>query len=323
MQKFLLLIVLALSLLQAESYREAKESCGAYNDLKHRQNSAHQKLKVGERYRILREQNDHYYVTIPGVTVPNRWVEKHCFAKEPAVEPAVINTQVSDKKAEKKYDSAKHTGVVKPTHLLLALSWQNAFCETHRSRRECRQGRKGQSTDNHFVLHGLWPQPRNNEYCNISQNLKQLDKNKQWSRLPKLSLSDETRNTLLTVMPGSASNLHRHEWIKHGTCSGSNPETYFKEAISLTQQFGNSKVGTFFADNLGRVVTLKQVRAKVDESFGRGSGNKVELRCNKGMITEVWLHLGNRSSDLSTLLKKGKNVNSRCRKGRIDRAGFR
>ncbi len=323
MRSFLMLSIVVLSLLQAESYQEARESCSAFNDLKHRQNSAHQKLKIGERYRVMREQNDHYYITIPGVAVPNRWVEKRCFAQKSAVESAKPSVYKADKKPEKRYDGPKHTGIVKPSHLLLALSWQNAFCETHRSRRECRQGRGSNSTDDRFVLHGLWPQPRDNQYCNVPPNLKQYDKSKQWNRLPKLVLSAETRKTLLQVMPGSISNLHRHEWIKHGTCSGNHAEAYFKEAISLTRQFADSKVGTFFAANRGRVVNLKQVRAKVEESFGKGSGNKVELRCDRGMITELWLHLGNRSSDLSTLLKKGKNIRSRCRQGRIDRAGFR
>ena len=213
--------------------------------------------------------------------------------------------------------------VKKPKELLLALSWHNAFCETHRSRRECRQRRDSRYGDHRFVLHGLWPQPRENLYCNISREQKQYDKNRQWNRIERLALSDRTRKELREVMPGVSSNLHRHEWIKHGTCYGSNPEVYFSEAISLTQQVNNSKLGHFFAVNQGRVVTLRQIRFKVDESFGRGSGKRVELRCKNGMITELWFHMGYGDDELSGLLKEGKFVRSRCQKGRIDRAGFR
>jgi ribonuclease T2 len=124
-------------------------------------------------------------------------------------------------------------------------------------------------------------------------------------------------------MPGVASNLHRHEWIKHGTCSGREAEDYFKEAAELARQVNRSGVGHFFTANQGRRVTLRQIRFKVDESFGKGSGKRVEMLCRQGMITELWFHLRGESEELSELLKDGKKARSRCRKGRIDSAGFR
>ena len=123
-------------------------------------------------------------------------------------------------------------------------------------------------------------------------------------------------------MPGYASNLYKHEWIKHGTCYGTDANTYYADAINLVEQVNNSKVGLFFSKNIGNRVTLEQVRVLFNRSFGMGSGKRVELRCRGGLITELWLHLGSGSTELGTLLKKGKEVRSRCTKGIIDRAGF-
>lgn len=317
--RFLLLLTLFLyTSLYAVEQRRALQSCEVFNNMKHTKNSGQKRLEEGVSYRVIREQGDQYYVTVPGIPVPNRWVDKSCF--DATVIPQIQKSEVKKPAVVKKQIIPI---VKKPKELLLALSWHNAFCETHRSRRECRQRRDSRYSDHRFVLHGLWPQPRENLYCNVSLEQKQYDKNRQWNRIEKLTLSDGTRKELREVMPGVSSNLHRHEWIKHGTCYGTGPEAYYSEAISLVRQVNHSKLGQFFANNQGKMVTLRQVRFKVDESFGRGSGKRVELRCKNGMITELWFHLGYGDDELSDLLKKGRSVRSRCQRGRIDRAGFR
>ena len=317
--RFLLLLTLFFyTSLHAVEQRMALQSCEVFNNMKHTKNSGQKRLEEGVSYRVLREQGGQYYVTVPSIPVPNRWVDKSCFDTDaiPHIQKSEVRKPATDKKQ-------MMPTIVQPKELLLALSWHNAFCETHRYRRECKRSSSSRYNDNRFVLHGLWPQPRNNLYCNVSHEQKQYDKNHQWNRIEKLALSDETRKELREVMPGVSSNLHRHEWIKHGTCHGTAPEVYFSEAVSLAKQVNNSKLGRFFASNQGKMVTLQQVRFKADESFGRGSGKRVELRCKNGMITELWFHLGYGEDDLSDLLKKGKRVRSRCQRGRIDRAGFR
>ncbi len=99
------------------------------------------------------------------------------------------------------------------------------------------------------------------------------------------------------------------------------PDSYYREAVGLTEQVNNSRLSRFFESNVGKVVTLRQIRFKVDESFGKGSGKRVEMRCKKGLITELWFRLGS-GDTLSYMLKNGKTARSRCRKGRIDRAGY-
>jgi ribonuclease T2 len=149
-----------------------------------------------------------------------------------------------------------------------------------------------------------------------------MDKYRHWNKLPALGLSSKTKERLTKIMPGVHSNLHKHEWFKHGSCYGKNAEDYYKDTITLVEQFHHSKISNFFEKNIGKRVTLEQVRAKFDSSFGFGTGSRVELRCRNGLITELWLHLGSGSSELGTLLKNGKQARSRCKRGLIDKAGY-
>jgi len=127
-------------------------------------------------------------------------------------------------------------------------------------------------------------------------------------------------------MPGYASNLHRHEWVKHGTCYGTSADRYYQHAIALTQQVNQSKVGDLLANNIGKRVSLKQVRKAFDESFGRGTGKKVDLRCDrKGRISELWINLSGDVIDkeaadleLSSLLRPALNAGFTCNKGLVD-----
>lgn len=52
------------------------------------------------------------------------------------------------------------------TDLLLAMSWQPAFCESKPSKTECRQLNDGllPVTEVRLSLHGLWPQPSGHFY---------------------------------------------------------------------------------------------------------------------------------------------------------------
>jgi ribonuclease T2 len=308
-------------LLQAQSsVKIAKNSCDIYNNIRHTRNSGNYRVEIGREYRVMREQSDQYYIHIPGIRVPNRWVDKKCFDTPPQKEENYQQTLDQELSVDTKDTDQVYAD--KPKSLLLALSWQHAFCETHKNKRECRYNRSNIKSNYNFVLHGLWPQPRDNFYCNIPKDIKMMDKNRRWHGLPDLELSDTLRMTLANIMPGYNSNLHKHEWYKHGTCYGTSEEDYFLDAVSLTNQVNSSKLGEFFAKNQGRTVTLQQVRYKAEQSFGRGIGKKIEMKCRDGRITELWFHLGYGGDNLSRLLRDGKDVRSRCGKGLIDRAGF-
>lgn len=339
-------MIFMVSLVAREEAFATKE-CPAFNNMKHSKNTHTVHLNTKKKYTILKYHKGQALVLIKGEQPAQRWVDDECFAKSDhgsnpmnvkKAESKTVSIEDELSKASVNMYIAKHTKKYKHSNTnkynypklsqqnLLALSWHNAFCETHRYKKECKRSMfsfgKDKYREKHFVLHGLWPQPRNNIYCGVSKNHVSMDKHKQWNRLPALGLSDDVKMRLTKVMPGVSSNLHKHEWIKHGTCYGTDANSYYADAVNLVEQVNDSKVGAFFTKNIGKRVTLQQVRAVFNRNFGVGTGKRVELKCKGGLITELWLHLGSGSDDLGVLLKKGKQTRSRCQKGLVDKAGF-
>jgi len=311
----------------------ATNECPAFNNMKHTKNTHNITLDTSRKYTILRYHKGQALILIKGEQPAQRWVDEECFSRSTktsktpvAVPPEKSGILSIDDELEAADLKMKKRKPKVSSQNLLALSWHNAFCETHRYKKECKRSLlsfgKNKYSERHFVLHGLWPQPKNNTYCEVSSKYVSLDKHKQWHKIPHLGLKNELKMELQKVMPGYASNLHRHEWIKHGTCYGTDANAYYEDAVSLVTQVNVSKVGNFFKNNIGKRVTLQQVRGVFDRSFGIGSGKRVELKCKKGLITELWLHLGSGDERLAVLLKEGKITRSRCKGGLIDRAGF-
>ncbi len=318
----LILILLSLSVgLFARYDAYPNKECSAFNNMKHTKNTNSVLLDKNKKYTVLKKHKGQHLIIVAGEQPSQRWVDSECFSSKKAKEiPKSIKTE--DTKEFKDIGTKKEIS----RNNLLALSWHNAFCQTHQYKKECKRTLipfgKSRNYDKHLVLHGLWPQPRDNIYCGVSKNNIMTDKHKQWNRLPKLGLSSDVKKKLTNIMPGLGSNLHKHEWYKHGTCYGADANSYYTDAISLVEQINSSKVGIFFNKNTGKRVTLEQVRVTFNRSFGMGAGKRVELRCKDGLITELWLHLGSGSDDLGALLKKGKEVRSRCKRGYLDKAGF-
>jgi ribonuclease T2 len=197
------------------------------------------------------------------------------------------------------------------TDNLLAISWQNAFCQTHQRKRECRNVKPSAYSASHFTLHGLWPQPRNKVDCRGSR---------------KVRLEKPLYQELLEVMPAAKSGLQNHEWKKHGTCYGKKADAYFADSIALVKKINDSAVQKLFSKNVGKTLSKKQVMQAFDKSYGKGAGRKVKMMCRKGLITELQINLSgeiNPKSPLDKLLKKARNAKGGCKKGKVDAVGFK
>lgn len=210
--------------------------------------------------------------------------------------------------------------------LILAASWEPAFCEGARDKPECQSMGNKRFDATHFSLHGLWPQ---DEYCGVSRTLIDLDKAGRWAQLPPVELDEATRATLDQVMPGTRSQLERHEWIKHGTCSGMTQAEYFGTSILLLSALNSSKVQALFAANIGRQLSAAQVRAAFDESFGAGAGERVKLACDdddrRRLISELTLGLWGdpgETPNLGDLLLAARPTSPGCDLGIVDASGL-
>lgn len=212
---------------------------------------------------------------------------------------------------------------------VLAVNWQPAFCETRPETPECETQTDDRFDASHFALHGLWPQPRDNVYCDVPLEARTADRVGHWGRLPVLDLADETRTELERVMPGSRSFLHRHEWVKHGSCYSPEPQAYYADSLRLMAELNASPVRTLFADSVGSPLAARDIRSSFDEAFGKGAGERVHVACRRvgarRLIVELTVNLAGPITperDLGTLLREAPLNFHGCRAGIVDRVGI-
>ncbi len=158
----------------------------------------------------------------------------------------------------------------------------------------------------------------------------ELDKDGHWTELEPLELAAETRDELEVVMPGTQSGLHRHEWIKHGSCYGDgSADRYYRDSLALMESLNTSGVKDLFEANIGQNLDTDTIRDAFDAEFGQGTGERVAVSCKQDggrtLITELRLELHGtvtEQPDLGELLLAGTPTGSRCSGGVGDPAGF-
>ena len=179
------------------------------------------------------------------------------------------------------------------TRMILAVSWQPAFCETQPKRPECTSQTQARRDASHFSLHGLWSVRKS--YCGVDERLKAVDTKGRWRDLPEVALPSEVKAELALAMPGVQSGLDRHEWIKHGTCSGLTAGEYYLLSTRLLAELNASDVRALFAGNVGRELDEASIRRAFDKSFGKGAGDRVKIQCKRDgdrrIITELTIGL--------------------------------
>lgn len=191
---------------------------------------------------------------------------------------------------------------------VLALSWQPAFCasDAGAGKAECRATDDRDWAASHLTLHGLWPNADRNDdgrldeaddYCLPSQNRARAiaqDKG-DWRKLPEVSLPSDLRQRLARVMPGTASKLERHEWIRHGSCSGMSAARYFGAGVMLTEAVADTEFSTFLTAHMGQDVARRDLLKAFAGSFGKGSERALQLLCRKDegspTLSEIRLRL--------------------------------
>lgn len=183
---------------------------------------------------------------------------------------------------------------------VLSLQWSAAFCETRPGLPECGDRDPDRFSAKNLTLHGLWPGKDADTgykygYCGVDAATRALDRAPTWCRLPSLGLTPATSARLGAVMPAVASCLDKHEWIKHGTCSGFKPEDYFVRSSELVEHIASTAFGRFLSANTGRAVTADALLAAFERDFGAGSRSLVKLTCAKArgatLLVDVRLKL--------------------------------
>jgi ribonuclease T2 len=308
----------------------ASKACPAPKNIKKNKNPGNIAVTPGQSYVLLgknKETASYYKIEIPGAKPLKRWVAADCgstsaaLVTPPADGGAGAGTDAGDTGGNKAGDKA---------FFILALSWEPAFCENYPDKAECRPQRPDAYSSTHLSLHGLWPQPSRIAYCNVDAAVIEADKTHHWYDLPVPDLAPATKAALDQAMPGTQSVLERHEWIKHGTCyPGARAETYFQDMLRLAAAVNASPVQAFLAANVGRTVEGSALRARFDEAFGAGAGQRVRLSCQRDgdrqLISEITIGLKgdiSAGTPLQALMAASSPTDPGCPSGIVDPAGL-
>jgi ribonuclease T2 len=290
----------------------AREACPAYRSFRNESNPGALRMQPGRSYPLVAKNKPdatHVMIEVEGAQPVRRWVEVGCG------EIVEAGGGSASRKAE----------------YVLAVSWQPAFCESRagEAKPECERQSQGRFDASHFTLHGLWPQPGSNIYCNVPRDQVAADKDRQWNRLPAPRLSETVRLDLERVMPGTVSNLDRHEWVKHGTCFvGASADAYFARAIALVEQLNGSEARELFARSIGSELSGRAIRQAFDAAFGSGAGDRVRIACNRdggrNLIAELTIGLAGEigaEPSLGSLITASAPTEPGCPAGIVDPVG--
>ncbi len=295
----------------------AHEACPALQSIRKGTNPRAVRTEPTRSYPIVAKNKpaaSHYLIEMAGAEPLRRWVAVECGEH-------VVSADSSGGESDASSEQPAY---------ILAVSWEAAFCEGKPDKPECTTQSPQRFDATHFTLHGLWPQPKRNIYCDVSPELKSDDKNGEWDKLPAPNLSQVTREKLGQVMPGTQSNLERHEWIKHGTCfDADSADEYFSNAIALVDQLNSSKAQELFASSTGSEITGKAIRDAFDESFGDGAGERIRIACKRdgrrNLIVELTIGLKGEIGDepsLADLIAASEPTDPGCPRGIVDRVGL-
>ncbi|MHA6691204.1 ribonuclease T2 family protein [Devosia sp. A449] len=292
----------------------ASAACPAFQSINRQTNPGNVQTKPGTSYTLLagnRAKPSHLWIVVPGASPERRWVAVECGQR--SGQPTVASKPA-----------------YRGTQYVLAVNWQPAFCETSPRQPECRAQRANSFEATNFTLHGLWPQPRDRAYCDVPASERWASEDGDWRDLPRLPLSLQLQRELDKVMPGTLSGLDRHEWTKHGSCYGTPAEEYYADSLALMTALNRSAVAELFADNIGRKITLRQVREAFDAAFGPGAGERVQMDCatdgNRTIITELTIALTGEISgpeDMAGLMAAASPLGGGCNSGMVDAVGLR
>ena len=148
-------------------------------------------------------------------------------------------------------------------YYVLSLSWSPQFCATAREGDPQCSGARRYG----FVAHGLWPQYEKGwpESCGGE------------------ALDGSLAESLLDIMPSPK--LIRHEWEKHGTCSGLAAADYFRK---IREAFTGTHIPPSFTGPSAAVDTTPgDFRRALLEANPKLKADEVVLQCSGRYLQEV------------------------------------
>lgn len=148
--------------------------------------------------------------------------------------------------------------------LVLSLSWSPSFCaRTRHESEQCSDDDAGRG----LVVHGLWPQYERGwpQFC-VAEPV----------RLPPRLV-----RSMLDIMPDAG--LVRHQWRKHGSCTGLAPAAYF----DLTREaFRRLRIPPAFVEG-GAAMSAQAAEGAFSDANPGLRSDAMAIACAAGLLTEI------------------------------------
>ena len=174
-------------------------------------------------------------------------------------------------------------------YYLLSLSWSPDFCAAHGNAPEC-SGAKPYA----FVVHGLWPQYERGypDAC------------------PGAPFDPrQVPAELSAIMPSDP--LQRHEWSRHGVCSGLSQKEYFR---SIERAFAAVRIPPEYRQPQRRVeVSPRRIKEDFERTNQAFPGGSFFVQCTGRYVSEVWACF---TKDLQPRAC-GTDIHDTCRSGSV------
>jgi ribonuclease T2 len=148
---------------------------------------------------------------------------------------------------------------------VLSLSWSPSYCAAEGASADPAECSKLRG----FVVHGLWPQYERGypEFCART------------AQAP----TREAIDALADIMPGAG--LVRHQWNKHGSCTGLSGEAYL---AALRQAYERIEIPDSFATGTeSRSMSAAAVESPFISANPGLRKNGIAVRCKGSMLREV------------------------------------
>ena len=96
-------------------------------------------------------------------------------------------------------------------------------------------------------------------------------------------------------MQGRQSHLDRHEWIKHGTCSGLDAEGYYRLSLKLVRQSLDLHTTALLQEKIGKTISYARLCQALIRDFGAKAPEAVRVKQKKQQgryfLTEIQISL--------------------------------
>lgn len=154
-------------------------------------------------------------------------------------------------------------------YYLMTLSWSPAYCAGRTSSANDPQCGTGRSFA--FVLHGLWPQ-----YLKAHEG-------SYWPQFCSTAAGLPDARTMLDIMPSTG--LIKHEWSRHGTCSGMDAKAYFDTA---RKAFASLRIPARFQSPKDYItISPQEVKKEFLQANPGMTADMMAIACSANYLSEV------------------------------------